>query len=90
MDLENRVSRQRYPVPTALRCCEAGNLWVSVFKDRTATLSMLKLVVCKDHEPLRYHRTLPLPACSLRYLPTGASGLPSPRGPFDSETVLGM
>ena len=42
MDLENRVSRQRYLVLTELRCCQTGTLWVSVFKDRTATLSILE------------------------------------------------
>src|ERR1035441_7998701 len=50
MDLEKRVSRQRQPVPTALRCCQAGNLWVSVFKDRTATLGMLEFHRKKNEE----------------------------------------
>ena len=42
MDLENQVSRQRLTALTALRCCQRGNLWVSVFKDRTSTLSILE------------------------------------------------
>jgi hypothetical protein len=40
---ENRVSRRLWALPTASRRRQAGNLWISVFKDRTATLSMLSL-----------------------------------------------
>ena len=43
MDLENRVSKRPWALPTASRCCQAGNLWISDFKGRTATLSMLSL-----------------------------------------------
>ena len=43
MDLENRVSRRLRALPTESRCCQAGNLWISVFKDRPATLSILSL-----------------------------------------------
>jgi len=42
MDLENQVSRQRWAVPNASSCCQTGNLWASVFKDQTATLSILE------------------------------------------------
>ena len=42
MDLEKRVSMRRWPVPTALCCGQAGNLWASVFKDRAATSSIRK------------------------------------------------
>jgi len=50
MDLENRVSRRLWALPTASRCCQAGNLWVSVFKDRTATLGMLEFHRKKNEE----------------------------------------
>ena len=43
MDLENRVSRRLWALPTESRCCQAGNLWISVFKDRTAILSIMSL-----------------------------------------------
>ena len=43
MDLENRVSRRLWALPTASRCCQAGDLWISVFKDWKATLSTLSL-----------------------------------------------
>lgn len=42
MDLEKQVSKQVETLPTALPCRETGNLWASVFKDRTATLSILE------------------------------------------------
>lgn len=40
MDLEKQVSRRLWGLPTASTCVETDKLWVSVFKDQTATLSI--------------------------------------------------
>jgi hypothetical protein len=37
MDLEKQVSRQLYGLPTASTCVEMDKLWISVFKDKTAS-----------------------------------------------------